>query len=1387
MEGLSLAERLARLSPEQRAVIEQRLLADAARRSAGAAPIQSRPTTATCPLSYGQERFWLHQQFYPGSFANNEHDAYRIVGRLDVESLQSAFDTVVARHGVLRTSVRSTPRGLVGEIRPPRAVELRIEDWGGDNHVDLSPELLRHLGAEIRRPFDLASDDLLRGVLVRLGPDDHVLLVVIHHSAMDGWSLVTLLQEISAVYQAGTTAPITLSEPGIDYADVAAWERDRVQSGALAEHLEYWQKTLAGVPAIDLPTDRSRPALPTFRGGRCLATIDPDLTTALRRLAEQGQTTLYVVLLAAFQVLLHRYTGQTDFAVGTPIAKRDRPELNRVVGYLVNLLALRCDLAGDPTFRAYLGQCREAALAAMAHSDLPYGLVVLTVPYERDVNRNPLFQVMFAFQNLPRRVLELGAATVTPIEVDPGLAKFDLSLYVHVGSSDATRGRPAGAAPPSDSGGPSELRLSLEFSQDLFDPSTAERLLENYITLLRGIADNPDRPLTRLPILARAERQKLLVTWNQTVVPFPVDRAIHQLIEEQAAKTPRALAVRDEQTALTYADLNLRANRVRDALEDLGLLPGAIVGVLVDRSVDALVVLLGVMKAGAVYLPLDPAEPTDRLAFVVQDARPFLIVARRKEAELARLSDARLVQLDEILQYESSPVAIVPDSRFDAGEAAYVMYASGSTGRPKGVVGTHRGAVNRFHWLERAFPFEPGEVCCQKTSLGFVDSVWELFGPMSAGVPIAILDDATVRDPVLLVAALARYDVTRVVLVPSLLRVLLDAFPDLAARLPRLRFWISSGEALSRELADRFRDAMPGRRLVNLYGSSEVAADVTCFDLTDLQQEHESVPIGRPIANTRVYVLDQHRQPVPIGVRGELYVGGTGVALGYLHRAELTAEKFVPDPFSDQPNALMFRTGDQVRFLPDGNLAYLGRFDHQVKIRGNRVELGEVEAVLNSLDGIREAVVVAREDGAESRRLDAFVVLNRPEQLTVGQIREQLRQRLPVAMRPTTIVLLDPLPLTASGKVDRVALLNDRGSTAASESTSEPILPRDAIERQLRTIWESLLSTRPISVADDFFAVGGHSLLAVQLVARIERVFGRRLPLATLAQSSSIEELAKLLRTAPAGDRDSVVVPIQSDGSRPPVFLVHGIGGAALVFRDLARHLGPDQPVYAIQSHPHQPDNQARTVEERAREYVHVIRQVRPTGPYYLGGYSAGGIWAFEMARQLRASGQDVAILVLLDTRCPWLPRHVRLWRNIRRAVAAGSSLRPDNARQAASRLGALIFRQGGRSPGDVADVPRPEDAMLRTIAEVSARNRLEIQAYRPSPYDGPVLLVRTGDREQLPYFVVDPYVGWNYLIRGRFDVKYVPGGHRAMLAEPYVGTVADAVAGELARVSLGT
>ncbi|MGY0234389.1 amino acid adenylation domain-containing protein [Longispora urticae] len=1160
------------LSAAKRALLERRLhgartaVADGIPRRAPGNP----------PLSYAQERVWFMEQLAPGTVAYTIPVVRRLGGPLDADALGRALDALVARHEVLRTRYPATEDGVpVAHVEPVVRVELRRAVGDADARVL----------AETEEPFDLAEGPVLRALLVELGPEEHVLVLTVHHIACDGWSVDVLTGELFADYAAFAAGdPSPVAEPAVQYGDFAAWQRGRTADRA--GDMDYWRAQLTGLEPLALPTDRARPAEQTYVGAAHGFTVDAALTEGVRDLGRAHGATLYMTLLAAWGALLGRYSGSTDFAVGTPVAGRSHREVEPLVGMFVNTLAVRCDLGGEPTFADLLGRARETALDAYAHQELPFEQLVTELRLPRDPARSPLFQVLFAVQNYadPGRTGTRGLA-VSGYGWRAAATRFDLELYV---------------AEEADG-----LSVSLTYNVDLFDAATVERMAGHLDRLLRLVVADPATPVADLDLMTPAERTLTLDTFNATTAEFPDTATLHGLVAAQTARTPDAVAVQCEGRTLTYAELDAWSNRIARRLRLFGVGPEVLVAISAERSVELVAGLLGILKSGGAYVPLDPEYPPERLAFMLEDAAVPVLLTRRK----GTLTGPTTLYLEDLAVGSRRDGAALPDLA-TADSAVYSIYTSGSTGRPKGVVNTHRGIVNRLHWLQREHPIDGADTVLQKTPASFDVSVWEFFWPLISGARLLLARPGGHRDPDYLRDLIASEGVTVTHFVPSMLALFLDT--EGAGECTSLRRIICSGEELPVDLALRCLDTLPAA-LHNLYGPTEASVEVTAWQCTpEALAGLSRVPIGNPIQNIRVYVLDARGNPAPIGVPGELHLAGVGLARGYWNRPELTAERFV-----ESPHGRLYRTGDLARWRPDGTVDFLGRIDDQVKLRGMRIELGEVETRLRALPGVRDAAAGVRDD-----RLVAWIVGD----ATGPDLRAALKSRLPDQLVPGAYVTVEALPLSPSGKLDRARLPNPTvGRDAASVFTA----PRTPTETLIAAIWAAILKLDKVGVDDDFFDLGGHSLLATQVVARLRREVGAGVSVMDLFRYRTIADLAAYMD-----------VP---DGERGPRDLLHELtrptrtaqlsyvcvpygGGSAVVYQPLADALPPGHRLFsvAIPGHDVGLDEQAVPFDELAARCVEEIR-AKVDGPLVLYGHcGVGSALTVEIARRLEAAGREL-------------------------------------------------------------------------------------------------------------------------------------------------------------------
>jgi amino acid adenylation domain-containing protein len=1320
--------------------------------------IPRRDSRTPAPLSFAQQRLWFLDQLVPGTSLYNVPEAYALRGPLDVAALEGALQQIVERHEVLRTRFEASN----GE--PTQRVEsvtltLPVTDLSARPESGRKEEARAVAAAETERPFDLTRAPLLRAHLIRLAAEEHWLLVTLHHIVSDDWSLGILFSELSELYRArvqGRSAD--LPDLPIQYADFAVWQRRWLQGPTLSSRLAYWKERLAGDSSpLSLPTDRPRPAVPSFRGAEHRRRIGSGLAQALKDLSSRERSTLYMTLLAAFQTFLARHCGQTWIAVGTPIAGRTRFETENLIGFFVNTLVMKSDLSDDPTFLELLRRVRDTSLEAYAHQDLPFEKLVEELRPDRSLAYSPIVQTMFELDSAPDVRLALPGLEVEPVDLADASAKFDLRLL----------------AASEDAG----LLLIFEYATDLFDESTIERMAANFEALLEGIVADPDRAVSRLPMLSSAERRRLLVEWNQTEADYPRDKTVHALFEEQAAATPDAVAISFGEETRTYRELDRMANQLAGHLRSLGVGPETLVGVCLPRSLDMVVAVLGILKSGGAYVPIDPGYPSDRVAFMLADSEAPVLVTHAGVAETLPPFEGTLVRLDADREAIFGRKRELADPGVGPSNLAYVMYTSGSTGRPKGVEVPHRGVVNYLWWCLQQYDIAGGRGAPLQSSLSFDLTVTALFGPLLSGRRVFLLPEGFAAEA--LGAALrSEKDFSFVKLTPTRLDLLTQEIP--AERAPgATRAFVIGGEALRAESLRFWRERAPSTALYNEYGPTETVVGCAIYRVAPEDPASGPVPIGRPIANARLYVLDSHGEPVPIGVVGELVIGGEGVARGYWKRPELTAERFIADTFSAAPGPRLYRSGDLARYRPDGVLEYLGRSDDQVKVRGFRVEFAEIEMALRDHSAVFDAAAAIREETPGDRRLVAYVVPKPGLPWNVEAFRQHLLDRLPDYMVPSAFVRLDELPVTGNGKLDRQALPSPNWRERQLDSDYTP--PRDALELHLAKIWERALQTSPIGLDDDFFDLGGHSLLAVRLFAEIEEATGTKLPLATLFQAPTVGQIAEVLRSRGGASQWISLVPIQPRGARPPFYCVHAAGGSVMPYRALATRLGPNQPFYGLQARGLDDAHAApERIEDMAEQYIEEILRLQPDGPYYLGGHSAGGLVAYEMAKRLRERGKRIAFLALFDT---WAPGHGELITQKYVAVRAqqyvmkiGRFLRKLSEGDAAAYLREKLRVRMRVLQGKTSNLP-PKLQDLRDSIEEAADN------YQATEYPGTVTLFRA--ERQPPEYALDRTLGWADLALGGVEVHEVPGFHGEIVEEPQAAILAEQVRGCLHRVGL--
>ncbi|MEH2354893.1 non-ribosomal peptide synthetase [Nostoc sp.] len=1044
-------------------------------------PIVSVPRDSNLPLSFAQQRLWFLNQLEPNNTAYNFPIALRLTGALNVAVLEQIINVIVQRHEALRTTFKSVNGQPIQVINPTLTLKLSVVDLQEYPIEKQEAEVLRLAVEEAQFLFNLAQGPLLRTTLLHLSEQEYVLLFTMHHIVSDAWSIGLIIKEVTALYEAFCKGkPSPLAELPIQYADFAVWQRQWLQGEVLQSQISYWRKQLEDAPRVlDLATDHPRTAIRKFRGATYSFELSQQLSVELNTLSQQQKSTLFMTLLAAFQTLLWRYTGSDDIVVGSPIANRNREDIKDLIGFFINTLVLRTNLAGNPTFEELLNRVREMTLGAYAHEDLPFELLVDELQPQRNLSHTPLFQVAFVLQNAPVSAFELPGLTLSSLKVPSINADFDLNLDI-TETVD-------------------KILCNLHYNSNLFEESTIKRMAGHFQTLLQEITANPKLRLSELSLLTEPEKRQLLLEWNDTKVEYPQHQCIHQLFEAQVEKTPDAIAVVFEDEQLTYHELNTKANQLAHYLRSLGVKSEVLVGICVERSLSMVIGLLAILKAGGAYLPLDPSYPKERLAYMLEDSQLRVLLTQQQLVETLPTHKAQVICLNSDWELIAQHSKQNPDDHPSSDNLAYIIYTSGSTGQPKGAMNTHRGICNRLLWMQDKYQLTATDRVLQKTPFSFDVSVWEFFWPLITGARLVVAQPEGHRDPNYLINIITQQQITTIHFVPSMLQLFLEAENlEISNCLQRV---IVSGEALPVQLQQRFFNRL-NAQLHNLYGPTETAVDVTFWQCQDSVTNQNTVPIGRPIANIQIYLLDRYLNPVPIGVPGELYISGVGVGRGYLNRPGLTAEKFIRNPFSDNSAARLYKTGDLARYLANGEIEYIGRTDYQVKVRGLRIELGEIEALINQYPAVRETVVVT----TDAQNLVAYIVPHSEQTLVISELRHFLESKLPNYMVPAAFVTLEALPLSPNGKVDRKALKAPDNARPELEAVYQP--PQTEVEQTIADIWQNILQVEVVGIHDNFFELGGNSLLLVQVHSKIREIFPSDLSVLDLFRYPTINSLA---------------------------------------------------------------------------------------------------------------------------------------------------------------------------------------------------------------------------------------------------------------------------------------
>jgi len=1439
-------------------------------------PFPRADRTADIPLSFSQTRLWFLDRFSPGDPTYNTPILVDFRGPLNVETLRRALSDIVRRHEALRTtfpSRRGVPRQAVLPYEPqtlPLVDLMHLDPAGRDAQLDTL------IAEDVRQPFNLEHGPIFRTLLVRLKPEHHVLIGGVHHIVFDGWSNGILFREITAVYAAfAAGSPSPIPELPVQFVDYVALQRERLKGGSLPSTLNYWKARLDGAPRLTLPTDFPRPKVRSLAGSREFLELPEELVSAVDALGRREGATLFVTLLTAYACLLQAFCRQDDLIIGTPIANRPRKELESVIGFFLNMLPLRLNLSGQPTFREALQRTKEVAFSAYAHQDLPFEKLVEELRPERSLDRSPVIETVFVLDNNPHSIGETiasGDLTLCRRVAEPGTAKFDLGLLIF--RTDGGR------------------RVALEFRRDLFERDTAVRLLRQYARLLRNLVVSPDATLATLLL----DDTDVSPATHARHTIYPRTSTLFQQVEEHARRRPDAPALVSDDIALSYSEFNRRANQLARLLRNHGVTPGDRVGLCLERSVETIVTLLAIVKCGASYVPLDPAYPRARLALMTDRSSVATVVTTSALADITGISATRLIRLDlerdRLADYDDADL----DVTVSAEDLAYVLFTSGSTGDPK-MVGVPHRAITRLAYGMPDVPTGPGARVLHAAPLGFDASTFEIWSPLLR-CGCVVISPYDLPTPDQLEQCVRGSRVTVLWLTSSLFNLVIDERPEALAS---VGFVLAGGEALSVEHVERALAALPDTTIVNGYGPTEATTFATYYPIPPEAPRRPTIPIGRPLDNTLVYILDEARQVVGPGFPGEIWIGGDALAVGYVDDPALTGERFVPDPFAGGL-ARMYRTGDRGRYLSDGTIEFLGRLDAQIKIRGFRIEPAEIESALIGHPGVDRAAVAVHDLPGLGQSLVGYVVPVAPDAPpTTSELRAFLRMRLPQHMVPTFFEVLATLPLSLNGKLDRRSL-RPPTSTARPLSVSPDTVPltsaervvadvwrellamdsigRDAsffelggdslraaqvmsrlseaagaslavrsifefptvaglakilesheqslahearrsraeagaepgqsvqavakpsdpgdgnafasgeLETVLADIWRSVLRTASSDIDADFFEIGGHSLLAVRLVWEVESRLGVALPPASLFQHGTIRKQAQLLREPGSELAWSPLVAIQPNGTKPPLFLVHGIGGEVLSYGPLATHLGQDQPLYGLRARANVESGTGSSVEAIAASYVAAVRRRWP-GPYHIGGYSGGGLIAYEMAQQLRRAGQEVSLL-LLDCSAPnsmpltrpslrdYLGLFVRAvhWFSDDDLLRAGSAVALGRLR---SKLFGVVSAVARRmSPNNAPEPDIRHELGLWRYPDDSrgflAQLNKALRAYRPAPYSGSMTVVRARSRRLWSLRKMPEDLGWSPLVGGRLRTELVPAAHDTLVTEPRVRQTAKAV-----------
>ena len=1311
------------------------------------------------PLSFSQQRLWFLDRIEPNSSSYNIPEAVQLDGDLNIQVLSQALDAIVAHHEVIRTTYLTIDSNPIQVINPPSGVAVEIVDLQQFHPTEQGSTVKAYLHQASQKPFNLATDLMLRCCLVKLAPNQHIFLATMHHIASDAWSMGLFWQQLGQVYNAFSAhKPNPLVPLQIQYADYAVWQREWLSGEVITQQLDYWKKQLINVnPILELPTDYPRPAIQTYAGKITSIDLPPQLTADLKALCRQQGTTLFMTLLAAFELLMSRHSGQEDFIIAAPIAGRNRTEVEGSIGFFINTLLLNADLSGNPTFKDLLQRVRKVALGAYSHQDIPFEKLIEELNPRRDLSRNPLFQVLFNLLNTEDINLNLTGLTATPVTIAEANSKFDITLYV----------KEAG----------SKIHFDLAYNTDLFAPARMQEMLAQFEHLLFQIVADPDRQIQSYSLVTPAARG--ILPDPSVAQPQPVYPPITATIIDWATRTPTQPAIVQADRSWTYQELATAAQQIARSLQSAGLSIGDPVAVSGNRSFGLIASMLGVLISGGVLVTIGSALPVARQQLILSTTQAKYCLAAGEIPLIADLCGERIQLFDvhpdtaEITTDLSNQKILIdlaiPLLPLPTDAAAYIFFTSGTTGVPKGVLGTHQGLAHFLTWQRQTFSVTPADRAAQLTGLSFDVVLRDIFLPLTSGATLclpAVTADLTAGK---ILPWLEQHQITLLHTVPAIIQSWLLNVPP-GVSLCKLRQIFFAGEPLTHTLIEHWRETFPlAGEIINLYGPTETTL-AKCYYRVPVQIRAGVQPVGITLPETQALVLKPDRQLCGIGEAGEIAIRTPFRTKGYINAATADQLKFVINPDRSAPDDLIYHTGDRGRYLPDGQLEILGRIDRQIKIAGIRIEPGEIAAVLNQHPQVKTAIIIAREDIPGDKRLVGYYVSTHNHQIPVSDLREFLSRQLPSYMIPSAFMLLAALPLTTNGKIDSRAFPAPVRDLQANLAF---LPPRDQFEVQLTKIWERVLGVKSISITDNFFELGGHSLLAIRLFSEIEQVWDKNLPLATLFQAQTIEKLANLLRQEGWSVPYSSLVPIQPEGTKPPLFCVHPIGGNVLEYYSLATHLGQEQPVYGLQSLGLDGKTAPlRTVEAMATHYITEMKIIQPNGPYYLVGYSFAGLVVYEIAQQLDQQGEKVALLALLDRISPtFVPYRSSLWHEILWIHLTNLFLLDLNG-----RIRYVIDRIKYRSiyKGSFREYMMGQwnNALSPAYINVFDANLQASDDYQTQTYPGELTLFRCQIQPQDQAF--SPDLGWRDLVTGNIEIHPLLAPHHNLLLEPHVQSLAQ-------------